>query len=256
MPQFFLPLDTPADPKEFHLKGPEAFHLVRVLRARPGQTVSLFDGHGGRYEGVVDVVHDDGSVSGRITAAIRKPSHALARIHLYQGLLKGGHWDFVLEKGTELGVASFTPILTPRTVVLLREERVVAKQERWSRLIMAAAKQCQRAGLPEMRPAVEYRDAIRACAARSGEITALAWEGLCGSSARESLGAALQTSSAAGRGTDVNLFIGPEGGFSDDEVELARAAGVAVFGLGPRVLRAETAALAAVAAAQYELGGL
>ena len=64
MPQFFLPLDTPSDPKDFHLKGPEAFHLVRVLRVQPGQTVTLFDGKGGRYEGLVETVHPDGSVSG------------------------------------------------------------------------------------------------------------------------------------------------------------------------------------------------
>jgi len=256
MPQFFLPLDTPADPKDFHLKGPEAFHLVKVMRAQPGETVSLFDGRGGKYEGVIETIHEDGSVSGKITSTAAGPAAAAAPVHLYQGLLKASHWDFVLEKATELGAASFTPLLTPRTVVLLREERAKAKQERWERVIMAAAKQCQRGSLPPLRAPVEFRDAIRACAGREGEITALAWEGLCGSGARQSLGAALREAAAAGPVKAVNVFIGPEGGFSDEEVELARATGAVIFGLGPRVLRAETAALAALAVVQYELGQL
>lgn len=256
MPQFFLPFDRPADSKTFHLEGPEAFHLVKVLRVQPGQTVSLFDGKGGKFEGVVEQVHEDGSVSGRIVEVKKQERKPAAPIHLHQGLLKSSHWDFVLEKGTELGAASFTPLLTPRTVVLLREERAKSKQERWTRVIMAASKQCQRADLPELRAAAEFRDAIRACAAQKNAVTALAWEGLCGRGARETLGAALRDAAEQGRAGSINLFIGPEGGFSDDEVELARAVGAVIFGLGPRILRAETAAMAALAAAQYELGGL
>ena len=256
MPQFFLPLDTPAEPKDFHLEGPEAHHLVKVLRAQPGQTVSLFDGKGGRYQGVIDKIHEDGSVSGRITSSAAAVAQAAAPVHLYQGLLKSSHWDFVLEKATELGAGSFTPVLTPRTVVLLREEKAKSKQERWERVIMAAAKQCQRGSLPQLRQPVEYRDAIRACAGREDEVPALASEGLCGSGARESLGAALREAGQPGRAKAVNVFVGPEGGFSDEEVELARATGAVVFGLGPRILRAETAALAALAVVQYELGQL
>jgi 16S rRNA (uracil1498-N3)-methyltransferase len=253
VPQFFLPFDRPAGSTTFHLEGPEAFHLVKVLRVKPGETVSLFDGKGGKFEGVVEQVNEDGSVTGRLTEVAAPVAKVVAPIHLFQGLLKSSHWDFVLEKGTELGAASFTPLMTPRTVVLLREERAKAKQERWSRVIMAAAKQCQRATLPELKTPVEFRDAIKSCSEQSGAVTALAWEGLCGSGAKDSLGAALR---AAGPALTVNLFVGPEGGFSDDEVELARALGAVVFGLGPRILRAETAAMAALAAAQYELGGL
>ena len=121
MPQFFLPLDSPAPTDAFHLEGPEAHHLVKVLRVQPGQVVSLFDGKGGKYEGRVESVHTDGSVSGKILTATKGQQHVESPIHLYQGLLKSSHWDYFLEKGTELGAASFTPLLTPRTVVLLRE---------------------------------------------------------------------------------------------------------------------------------------
>ncbi|MDE2238269.1 MAG: RNA methyltransferase, partial [Elusimicrobia bacterium] len=153
----------------------------------------------------------------------------------------------------ELGVASLTPVLTPRTVVLLREERAKAKQERWGRIVLSAAKQCQRASLPELRAAAEFRDAIRARPSGDGVVAAVAWEGLCGQTARKALGEALRRASPV---SEVQLFVGPEGGFSDEEIELARATGAVIFGLGPRILRAETAALAALSIVQYELGEL
>lgn len=257
MPQFFV---APEDiqKKSFRLTGPEAFHVVKVLRYAKGQSLVLFDGMGGRFEGVIDAVNEDGTVTGQLTATLqaddaRKP----VRLHLYLGLLKASHWDYALEKGTELGVASFVPVLTPRTVVLLHEvDRVKSKHERWTRLVMAAAKQSGRADLPIVRDPVQFRDAIRAC--KDKGLTLMAWEGMKGSVASETLRLALRDADQK-RGAeplDVHLFIGPEGGFSEQEVEMAEAEDAVVFGMGPRVLRAETAAVAAVTLIQYEFGGL
>lgn len=257
MPQFFV---APEDiqKKSFRLTGPEAFHVVKVLRYAKGQSLALFDGKGGRFEGVIDALHEDGTVTGQLTATItpddvRKP----VRLHLYLGLLKASHWDYALEKGTELGVASFVPVLTPRTVVLLHEvDRVKSKHERWSRIVMAAAKQSGRADLPLVREPVQFRDAIRAC--KDKGLTLMAWEGMKGSVAAETLRLALrEADQKRGAGSlDVHLFIGPEGGFSSEEVEMAEAEDAVVFGMGPRVLRAETAAAAAVTLVQYEFGAL
>jgi 16S rRNA (uracil1498-N3)-methyltransferase len=178
-------------------------------------------------------------------------------VTLYQGLLKASHWDYVLEKGTELGVAAFVPVLTPRTVVLLHEaDRVRAKAERWARIVMAAAKQCGRSDLPAVREPAQFRDAIRAC--KDKGLVLLAWEGLKGSVAADTLRPVLREADQK-RGKEpieVHLFIGPEGGFSEEEIEIAEAEGALVFGMGPRILRAETAAAAAVTLVQYELGGL
>jgi 16S rRNA (uracil1498-N3)-methyltransferase len=232
--------------------------VVKVLRYSKGQTIELFDGKGGRFEGVIEDVAPDGAVAGRLTATLKADdARAPARVHLYLGLLKASHWDYALEKGTELGVASFTPVLTPRTVVLLHEvERARAKQDRWARVVMAAAKQCGRAGLPAVKEPRAFRDAIRECKGQG--LVLLAWEGMKGSVAGESLRGALREADAA-RGAqplDVHLFVGPEGGFTEEEVELAETEGAVLFGLGPRTLRAETAAAAAVTLAQYELGAL
>jgi 16S rRNA (uracil1498-N3)-methyltransferase len=141
--------------------------------------------------------------------------------------------------------------------VLLHEvDRARSKAERWARIVMAAAKQCGRADLPAVREPAQFRDAIRAC--KDKGLVLLAWEGLKGSSAADTLRPALREAQAR-RGAeafDAHLFIGPEGGFSEEEIEIAEAEGAVVFGLGPRILRAETAAAAAVALVQYELGGL
>jgi 16S rRNA (uracil1498-N3)-methyltransferase len=257
MPQFFLPPETLND-KAFHLSGPEAFHLTKVLRYREGQPLTLFDGKGGRFSGIIEKIHADGSVSGRLTATLESPAaKPPIALNLYQGLLKASHWEWVLEKGTELGVTAFVPMLTPRTVVVLREaERSKAKQERWGRVVMAAAKQCQRTVLPVVREPIEFRHAIKDCEGKG--LTLLAWEGLSGATARETLRESLQQ--AEGRLSEkdfaVNLFIGPEGGFSEDEIDIAESLGAVVFGMGPRVLRAETAAMTACALVQYEFGAL
>ena len=256
MPQFLVaPEDVSKD--TFRLQGHEAFHVAKVMRLGAGATLELFDGKGGRFRGVIETVHADGSVTGKVTETIAADSRAAVKLNLYMGLLKASHWDYALEKGTELGVSSFIPVLTPRTVVLLHEvDRVKSKAERWSRLIMAAAKQCGRADLPVVREAVQFRDAIRAL--KDKGLILLAWEGMKGSSAAQTIGPVLRAADAK-RGADaleVSLFIGPEGGFSEEEVARAEAEGAIVFGMGPRVLRAETAAIAAAALVQYELGGL
>lgn len=248
MPQFLI---DPEDARRgvFNLTGAEAFHIVKVLRVERGSAIELFDGQGGKFEGVVEDIAPDGMVSGRLTRKADAGGSA-ARVHLFLGLLKSSHFDDALDKAVQLGVASVTPLLTPRTVVLLHEvERVKSKGERWSRLVMAAAKQCGRADLPPVKDPVQFRDAIRACKGQG--VILMAYEGLKGQSARADLHHALK--SAKG---DVFLFIGPEGGFTGDEVELAKTEGGVVFGLGPRVLRAETAAAAALALAQYELGAV
>lgn len=141
--------------------------------------------------------------------------------------------------------------MTPRTVVQLRE-LTAGKRERWGKILQAAAKQCRRADLPELREPQHFRDAIVA-AAKEG-VSLVAWEKHAGASTYAGLRETLREARAKSPGgLTVNVFIGPEGGFSDEEVELAECEGAALFSLGPTTLRAETAAVAACTIALYEL---
>jgi 16S rRNA (uracil1498-N3)-methyltransferase len=244
MPHFFLP-ETALQGDTFHLEGPEAFHILKVLRCKEGDKLTFFDGDGGRFEGTIKSIAG-GAVTGPLTrlesAPVRKTT-----LTLYQGLLKGSHWEFVLEKGTELGVFAFVPLATPRTVVLIRQEKADAKLDRWKKIILAAAKQSGNARLPDVRAPQPYHEAIKEAAAKGPVL--LAWEGLKGATSADALREALSKEAA-----HVSLFIGPEGGFSDEEVEIAQTLGATVFGLGRNVLRGETAAIAATALVLRELG--
>ncbi len=255
--QFFISPEAVHDGK-FRLTGPEAFHIAKVLRKKAGDSLVLFDGKGGRFEAMIKTIHPEGDVSGELTSTLTQiEGHPAVSLRLYAGLLKAAGWETVLQKGTELGVSSFHPVLTPRTVVLLHEAgRIEAKRERWGKILLAAAKQCGRAKLPELEAPAQFRDAIKACEGQG--LSILAWEGLSGATAAESLRGFLREAMAAagGKPVRVNLFIGPEGGFTEEEVELAESLGAVVFGLGRQTLRAETASMAAAAVVLYELGAL
>src|SRR5687767_10686309 len=112
MPQFLI--EGAAD-RTFALRGPEAFHVAKVLRRKEGDSLTLFDGKGGRYRGVIRAVSAE-EVAGEIVETLTAPEAGSVRLELYLGLLKPAHWEWALEKGTEVGVAAFVPVITPRTV--------------------------------------------------------------------------------------------------------------------------------------------
>jgi 16S rRNA (uracil1498-N3)-methyltransferase len=252
MPQFLIsPADLSGD--RFVLRGPEAFHVARVLRLRTGDALRLFDGKGGRYAGVIEAVLPDGTVEGRLTRTIHGPHACEVRLHLFLGLLKASRWDWALEKAAEIGVASLTPVLTPRTVVQLRAEASGMKMERWRRVLASACKQCGRGDIPLLEAPAHFRDAI-AAACREGT-TLLGWEKMGVATTSPPMNEAMARARAGREGsTRVNLFIGPEGGFSDEEVELAEMEGAHLFHLEGVTLRSETAALAACSIIFYSLG--
>lgn len=259
MPQFFLPPAACRD-KTFRLEGPEAYHISKVLRHREGDVLEFFDGRGGRYRGVLASILPDGSVSGKLSEVLEPPRRGpRVALRLCQGLLKASRWEWVLEKGTEIGVSAFLPLVTQRTVVLLRDaEQVRSKEERWRKILLSAAKQCGRADLPRLDSPVPLREALRQ-AAREG-LVLFGWEGMAGSPASATLRDAIHSLSGGPGGDSgvkkIELFIGPEGGFTEEEVELAGSLGAHFFGLGPSTLRGETAAIAACSLALYELGVL
>src|SRR6266571_5103422 len=230
-------------------------HQVRdVLHLGVGEHLVLLDNSGAEFLAAIAKSGRTG-VEVEVLERRKGKSESPVRIVLCQGLLKSARFEWILEKGTELGVSVFAPILCRRSMAGL-EEAGVAKIQRWQRIIQEAAEQCGRARVPELLPIRPLMHALNDIP--RGALAFMPWEEEHGRSLREGL--EVGASSMAGRENPLDpvtvvLFIGPEGGLMAEEVLLARRHGVQAVTLGPRILRAETAALAAVANVMYEFGG-
>ncbi len=225
--------------------GQELVHrLSRVLRMRPGEQFVIFDGSGREWVVELREMSRREAVAAIVGQAEPPPAPEVS-LTLYMGLIKEPRFELVLEKATELGVEAIVPVVTKRSVVRPWKEGG-AKQERWRRLIIEATEQCRRARPPALLPPVPLEKAVR----EAQGLRLLPWEG----EGQRGLREALREEGEGQR--QVSLLVGPEGGLELEEVELARKAGFRVVSLGRRILRAETAALAAVAAVMYELGEL
>ncbi len=241
--RLFVPLPLERGQELALPEGPRR-HLLQVLRARPGQALVLFNGEGGEFHGEL------------VSASKRE-----ARVHLVdfdpvdrespldlalaQGVARGTHMDLALQKATELGVRRILPLVCRRSV--LPPHQVEKKMAHWQGVIIAACEQSGRTRLPELappRPLDIHAEAL----AGAREIQALLLH------PGEQPAAALLDTLDAKR--PIQLLIGPEGGFDAAERERLRAAGARALGLGPRVLRTETAALAGITLLQHRLGDL
>jgi len=235
-----------APPRRLHVstlgEGPlrlegEGFHyLVRVLRLTAGDVLVLFDGAGREADGSLrDVAADHAVVLvGQVRAGARP---AAPHLTLVLALLKGDKMDLVVQKTTELGVDAIVPVSAARAVVHLDGPRAQARQARWRRIAEEAARQCGRADVPDIAAVMPFATAIAPAPA-----TTAAWRGLLDPGAIE----VLRPAGLPREGSWL-VAVGPEGGFAPDEVAAARAAGWNGVTLGPRILRAETAAIAIVA---------
>lgn len=223
-------------------------HQVRdVLHLAIGEQLVLLDNSG---DEVVATVAKSSRAGVEVQYIERRPGpdEPSLRIILCQGLLKSARFEWVLEQGTELGVAVFVPTLCHRSMAGL-DKAGPAKIARWQHIIQEAAEQCDRSRLPELQPICPLAHALNCI---PGDAFALMlWEEERTLSLRDSLNAYHTTMSAPS--TTIVLFIGPEGGLTEEEVTLARQRGVQSATLGQRTLRAETAALAAVANVMYAL---
>lgn len=225
---------------EVRLPPGAAHHAARVLRLAAGEPVILFDGHGGEFEAHITRINGN-EVSVKTGAHNTVEREAPLPILLAQGLSSGDRMDFTLQKAVELGVAAIQPVATARSVVKLKDERAARRAEHWQNLVVCACEQCGRNRVPEVAPLLNLPDWLAQLSARQPQDEArILLSPHAGVSLRE-------LDPAHGR---VILLAGPEGGLAHSEVLAAQARGFAPVRLGPRVLRTETAALAALAAIQ------
>ena len=231
------------------ITGSQAHQIARVLRMRPRDRIVVLDDSGWELEVQLLTVQPE-MVRGEVVSRRPVSGEPHTHITLYQGMLKSDHFELVLQKGTELGIVEFVPLITARTVALDRDAPG-KKHSRWQSVIQEAAEQSRRGRKPALRQAMPFAQACEVVSRCAG-LKLLPWE----EETRTSLRGALRAAGLAGSEAAVHLFVGPEGGFSEDEVDLAQGLGLQPVTLGRRILRAETAGLVAAAAILYELGDL
>ncbi|GAB4257176.1 MAG: 16S rRNA (uracil(1498)-N(3))-methyltransferase [Deferrisomatales bacterium] len=246
MPQFLVnPCDVDPALRRARIRGEEAHHLLRVLRARPGQEVLLFDGGGRRWAGRLAGVRDGVGQVEELRAL--PPNEPPLEVVLVAALPKGDRWEWVLEKGTELGVAGFRPVYTERSVARPPTARLRPRAARWEKLVTAASKQCERGRIPPVGDPVELGRLLAELAPpRPGEARLFLAE-------RSPARAPPLPAPPVER---VWVAVGPEGGWAPSERAALEGSGFAPVPFGPRILRAETAALAALVWVQARWGDL
>ena len=233
MPRFFCP--APLATGQALSLPPGAARHVQVLRLQPGAVITLFNGEGGEFEATVTRMgRSDVEVEVGAHHAIER--EAARAIHLLAGITANERMDWLVEKATEMGVASITPLLAERSVLKLKGERADKKLAHWQGVAVAAAEQCGRNQVPAIRPAVSLSDWL-ARPTSEGQRCVL------------SLAQGTRSLASVAAGSEPLVVLsGPEGGLSPAEESLALSSGFVPVTLGSRVLRAETAPLAVLAA--------
>ena len=224
------------------LEGGVASHVTRVLRLRVGEALTVFNGSGGEYAARIEQAH-----GGKVAVAIGE-AHAIERespltLTLAQGVSRGERMDLVVQKATELGMSALVPVLTERSVVRLAAQQADRRLNHWRAIAVAACEQSGRNRLPAIAPPVPLADLLRSGSDGSTRLLL-------------SPGATATLADVPRLVTAVTVLIGPEGGLAEAEQQAAVAAGFTPMRLGPRVLRTETAAIAALTLLQREFGDL
>lgn len=236
-------IDTALDKQTTIELDERAFqHVVKVLRLREGDEISLFNGSGGEHSANLLEVSKK-HASAQITGFIDRSSESLLAIHLALGISKGERMDFAIQKAVELGVSEITPLYTERCVVNLDAKREAKRLEHWQGVIISACEQSGRNTIPVLHNPVDIRKNFSALPDSELKLTLSPY--------------AEQTLTSIHRPDEnVLILIGPEGGLSEQEVEMAIQHNFTAMRMGPRILRTETAALTAISIIQVLWGDL
>ena len=217
---------------QFTLAPEAAQHVSKALRLKTGDSITVFDGRGGEYEAVLQKIDRD-RVEVKVGAFRDVEREAAVSVGLVQGLPEADKMDWIVQKAVELGVAWIQPIVCDRSVVRLAADRAAKREAHWKRVAVAACEQTGRNLVPEVRPTLPFQSWLAEAPATPRWMLQPGAEPLAGRTAPAE---------------PFEIVVGPEGGLSEREVEVARLRGCEPVSLGPRVLRTETAALAALSA--------
>jgi 16S rRNA (uracil1498-N3)-methyltransferase len=244
MNQFFVESGQIQD-KKIIITGKDVNHIKNVLRMKIGEELSVSNGCDGKeYRGIIEEFTDDAVVCA--LAFVKEDGVELpSKVYLYQGLPKADKMELIIQKAVELGVYEIIPVATKRAVVKLDEKKSKSKIARWQAISEAAAKQSKRAIIPNVADVLTLKEALKEC--QKAKVKVIPYELAEGMDKTKEIIGNLKP------GCDVAIFIGPEGGFDDAEIEAAMEAGVIPVTLGKRILRTETAGFTILSWIMYQL---
>ena len=255
MYHFFVPEENiDLNAQKVYIDGGDYNHIRNVLRMHPGEEVSVGTGNGeDEYRCEVDCF-EEGRVVLNLLFLKRADVESPARVVLFQGLPKADKMETVIQKCVELGVSEIVPVACKRSIVKLDEKKAASKIARWQQIAEAAAKQSKRAVIPKIADVMTMKEAVSY--AEGMDIKMIPYELAEGMKETKEVFAKLKNTVCAGeenesKKPEVAVFIGPEGGFAEEEVELADNAGICPISLGKRILRTETAGMAVLSWIQY-----
>ncbi len=235
---------TQIEGNRIKITGEDYQHLKKVLRAVKGDVITVCC-DGTDYTSVIDDIFSD-CIYSNITDKTVNVTEPTLKVTLYQGLPKADKMELIVQKCIELGISEIVPVITERSIVKINSEKdAQAKVSRWQKIALEAAKQCNRGLVPVVSMPVRFTEAV--AGAFNKDLAIIPYEKESSVGFKEIVSACSNTKSAA-------IFIGPEGGFTEQEIELADSRGIRKLTLGPRILRTETAGIVALSLMMYELG--
>jgi 16S rRNA (uracil1498-N3)-methyltransferase len=256
MSRFFVSTDAvDSDNHRITITGEDVKHIRNVLRCIPGDALELSDGSGMDYDVAIESIEKDNIFTKIVNKGPNKTEPPV-NITLFQGIPKADKMEYIIQKCIELGVVRIVPVMTARTVVRFESARDTAsKTLRWKRIALEAAKQCDRGVVPLVEEPVRLEMALKL--AESCDLRLLPYEEETDGSLRKHLQEYKESNPGKSCSFgNIALFIGPEGGFTTNEVQKAVESGFKSVTLGPRILRTETAGVAVISIMMYELGDM
>lgn len=226
------------DGEKVRITGPNVNHIKNVLRMKPGDELLVSDGAGTDYTCAVECMDDDEIVC-RITGEGESLSEPSVRFYLFQGLPKADKFEHIIQKSVELGVYEIIPVKTARSIVKYDDKKAKAKNERWGKISESAAKQSRRGIVPQVKDICTFDEAVRFVSDEKNGISM----GIIPYENFKDMNATREILKEIRPGMSVAIFVGPEGGFEEQEVMKANEAGIRSISLGNRILRTETAPL-------------
>lgn len=244
MYHFFVTADQIGE-KEIRIEGGDVNHICNVLRMMPGEQISISDGSQGKeYRCEIALIEED-CVIAKIMWAQDADTELPSKFYLFQGLPKSDKMELIIQKAVELGVYEVIPVATKRAIVKLDKKKEESKRKRWNSISESAAKQSKRTIIPEVKPVMTFAEAVKYASAMDAKL--IPYE------LAEGMEETRRIFSAIKPGDSVAIFIGPEGGFDEAEIELAKEAGIQPITLGKRILRTETAGMTVLSVLMFQM---